>query len=82
MYPLRGNQDPAPRLYCCVLMAPPWSLPPLPSLIGNPLNLPLGSSEKVLEAEGGPFPKNQKWGTQRGLYAQEPCKILLGYTAT
>ena len=35
MYPLRGNQDAAPRLHCCFLAAPPLSLHPLPSLINN-----------------------------------------------
>jgi len=43
VHPLRENQDPAPRLHCCCLTAPPWSLPPLPSLISTCLNLPLGT---------------------------------------
>ena len=40
---MRGNQNPALRLYYCCLTAPPWSLHPLPSLISNCLNLPLGT---------------------------------------
>ena len=35
MYPLKGNQDPAPRLHYCYLTAPPLSLHPFPSLISN-----------------------------------------------
>ena len=33
MYVLSGG--PTPRLHCCLLTAPPWSLHPLPSLISN-----------------------------------------------
>ena len=36
-------------------------------------------SGKVLEAERGPFPKNKKWGAQRGFCAQEPHKAMLSY---
>ena len=43
MYPLRRNQDAAPRLYYCFRTAPPLSLHPLPSLISNCLNLPFGT---------------------------------------
>ena len=40
VYSLRRNQDPAPRLHCCLLMAPPWSLHPVSSPISNcPLEL-------------------------------------------
>ena len=46
VYPLRGNQDPAPRLHYCFLTAPPLSLHPLPSLISNCLNLPFGTQER------------------------------------
>ena len=42
MYPLRQNQDPAPRLHYCFLSAP-LSLHPLPSLMSNFLNLPFGT---------------------------------------
>ena len=43
VYPLRGNQDPVPRLNYRYLTVPPLSLHPLPSLISNCLNLPLGT---------------------------------------
>ena len=45
MYPLRGNQDPVPRLHYCFLTVPPLSLHPLPSLMSNCLNVPLGLRE-------------------------------------
>ena len=50
VYPLRRNQDPAPRLHYCSLTAPPLSLHPLPSLISNGLNLPCWHSGEVMEA--------------------------------
>ena len=40
VYPLRWNQDPAPRLHYCFLDAPVLSLHLLPSLIRNCFNLP------------------------------------------
>ena len=43
VYPLRGNQDPVPRLHYCFLTVPPLSHHPLPSLISNCLNLPVGT---------------------------------------
>ena len=45
-----GNQDPAPSLYYCFLTVPPLSLHPLPSLISNCLNLPLGTLGRLNEA--------------------------------
>ena len=47
VYHLRGNQDPAPRLHCCFLAAPPLSL----SVISNYLNLLFGTQEKGMEGE-------------------------------
>ena len=35
VYPLWWNEEPASRLLCCFLTAPPLSLHPLPSLISN-----------------------------------------------
>ena len=32
-----------------------------------------------MEVERGPFPKNKKWGTQKGFCAQEPHRALSGY---
>ena len=43
MHPLKGSQDPAPRLQYCFLTAPSLSLYPLPSMISNYLNLPFGT---------------------------------------
>ena len=57
MYPLRGNQDPAPRLYYCCLTVPPF--PDQQPSEPVPRN-----SGKVMVSERGPFPKNKKLGTQ------------------
>ena len=43
VYSLRQSQDPAPRLYYCLLPAPPLSLLSLPSLTSNCLNPPFGT---------------------------------------
>ena len=32
-----------------------------------------------MEAEGGPFPKSEKWATQKAFCAQEPHRALLGH---
>ena len=76
---LEREPGPAPRLYCCVLMAPPWSLPPLPSLISTCLNLPLGAQGKSWRLKEVHFLKRSNGG-HRGLCAQEPYRALLGYT--
>jgi len=66
-----GGTGPALRLHSCLLTAPPWSPRPLPSLISScPLELWEGP------ADGGLFPKNKKWGTQKGLCTQEPHRAL------
>ena len=66
-----GGTGPALRLHSCLLTAPPWSPRPLPSLISScPLELWEGPGDRGL------FPKNKKWGTQKGLCAQEPCRAL------
>ena len=71
------NQDPAPRLYYCLLTSPPQFLHPLPSLISNcPLELREGHRGWKL------CPKNKKWRTQKSLCAQEPHRALLCYTTT
>ena len=54
-YPLKGNQDPAPRLLYCFLTAPPWSLNPIPSLISNCLSLPFGTQGKSQRLNGPYF---------------------------
>ena len=43
VYPLRRNQDPAPRLHYCFLTASPLSLYHLLSLVNSCLNLPFGT---------------------------------------
>ena len=43
-YPLKGYQDPDPRLHCSFLTAPPLSLQLLSSLIRNDSDLPVGRS--------------------------------------
>ena len=75
VYPLRENQDPAPRLhYCFLTVSPlsPLSLHPLPSLISNCLNLPFGTQE----GHGGwmkPISCNQEMGdTERLLCPGAP----------
>ena len=55
MYPLRRNQDPAPRLHYCFLAAPPLSLHPLPSLISSCSNLPFGSQGRSWRLESIPY---------------------------
>ena len=50
VYPLRGNQDPAPSLHYCFLTAFPLFLHSLTFLMSNSLNLPFetqGRSEKL-----------------------------------
>ena len=48
---LRQSKDPAPRLRYCFLAAPPLSLPPLPFLINNGLNLPFGTQGRSRNGE-------------------------------
>ena len=67
---LSWTQCPAPGLHYCFLAAPPLSLHPLCPLVSDCMNLPFGT----LESSGGwnRFPTNQKWGTHKGLPAQDP----------
>ena len=55
MYPLRYNQDPAPRLHCCFLAAPPLSLHPIPSQISNSLNLLFGTQGRSWRLKSIPY---------------------------
>ena len=64
VYPLKGNQDPVPRLHYCFLTAPPLSLHPLPSLISNCLNLPFGTQERSWRLESVPY-KQEMGNTER-----------------
>ena len=40
------------------------------------------NSGKAMKAEVSPFPKNRKWGIQKGFCAQEPLRALLYYSCT
>ena len=66
LYPLRWNQDPAPRLCYCFLTVPPLSVYTLPSLISNCLNLPFGTQGRSRRLES--VPSNKQQGTQRLLF--------------
>lgn len=59
MYPLRYNQDPAPRLHCCFLAAPPLSLHPIPSQISNSLNLVFGTQGRSWSPGSIPYKQEQ-----------------------
>ena len=49
---LEAEPGPNPRLHYCFLAAPPLSLPLLPSLISNCLNLPFGTQGRSWMLEG------------------------------
>ena len=70
IYFLRKNQDPAPRLHCFFLTAPPLFLHSFPSLFSN-WNCPLKSG-KVKESEWNLFPTNKKHGIQKGFVPRSP----------
>ena len=72
MRPLRGNQDPAPRLCCSFLTVPPWSLHPLPSLISNCLNLPLGTQGRSWRLNEAPFLKTRDGGHREMFVPRSP----------
>ena len=71
MYPLRWDQDPAPRLRYCFLAAPSLSLHPLPSLINNCLNLPFGTQGRSRRLESVPY-KQGTGDTERLLCPAAP----------
>ena len=61
MYPLRGNQDPVPRLHHRFLAPPPLSLHPLPSLISTcPMNLPFGTQGRSWRLESVPYEQGMR----------------------
>ena len=70
MYPLRWNQDDAPRLHYC-------SLAPFLSQISNCSNLPFGTQGTSWRTESVSYKKR---GTRKGLCAQEPHRVLLGFS--
>ena len=69
-YPLRWNQDPAPRLHYCFLAAPPLSLHCLLCLVNNCLNLPFGIQERSWSLES--IPCYKRWETQKEFGFQDP----------
>ena len=80
VYPLRGNQDPASRLYYCFLTAPPLSLLPLPSLISNHLNLPLGTQGRSWRLNEAHFLKTRNGGHRQDFVPRSPagpCLVIL-----
>ena len=55
MCSLRQRQSPVPRRHYLLLVAPPLSLHPLPSLILNYLNLLLGTQGRSWRLESVPY---------------------------
>ena len=55
MYCLRWNQNSAPRLHSCFLAILSLSLPSLPFLISNCLNLPFGTQQRSWRLESVPY---------------------------
>ena len=80
MCPLRGNQDPAPRLHSCFLTAPPLSLHALPLLISNCLNLPVGTQGSSGWLNKAYLLQARKGEVQKDFCAQEPHRVLLSFT--
>ena len=79
VYSLRGNQDPAPRLYCYFLTAPPLSLHPLPSLISNCLNPSLKTQERSWRLNEAHFLKTRKGGHRKAFVLRSPtgpCLVI------
>ena len=81
VFPLRGNQDPAPRLYYYFFTVPPLSLHPLPSLISSCLNLPLGTQGRPQRLNETHFLKARNGG-QRMVFVPKspvgPCVVVRG----
>ena len=71
MCSLRQRQSPVPRLHYILLVAPPLSLHPLPSLIINYLNLLIGTQGRSGRLETVPY-KQETGDTERLLYPGAP----------
>ena len=71
-----------PRLHCCFLTVPSWSLHPLTSMISNCLHLPFGTHGKSRKLNEGYFlKKKKKWGTEKNLLPSlKPHKVLLCFS--
>ena len=72
MYPLWENQDPAPRLYYCFVTVPPLSLHPLPSLLSNCLNLPLGTQGRPWRLSEVHFLRTRNGGHRKAFVPRSP----------
>ena len=75
VYPLRGNRDPAPRLYSCFLTVSPLSLHLLPSLISNCLNLSLGTQRRPWRLNEAHFLKTRNGGRRQGFVPRSPMGL-------
>ena len=73
MYPLRGNQDPAPRLEYCSLTVSLLSLHLLPSLISNCLNLPLGTQGRPWRLNEAHFLRIRNGGHRKAFASRNPA---------
>ena len=72
---LEREPGPAPRRCYCVLMAPPWSLPPLPSLGEEPAP---GNSGKVLEPQReAHFLRTRNGGHRKACMPSSPTGLCL-----
>ena len=72
VYPLRGTQDPVPRLCCCCLSLPPLSLPPLPSLLSNCRNLPIATQGRSWRLNEAHFLKTRNGGHGKAFVPRSP----------
>ena len=79
VYPLRSNQDPAPRLHYCLLTAPPLSLHPLPSLISNYLKLPFGTQGRSKRLNEAYFLQTRNRGHRKAFVPGDPHRVLLSF---
>ena len=80
MYLVRGNQDPAPRLYYCFLTLLPLSLHLLPSLISICLDLSLGTQGRSWRLNGAHFLKTRNGGRRKAFVLRNPtgpCLVSL-----
>ena len=78
MYPWRGNQDPASKLYDCCLTIPPW--------ISNHPILPLGTQGKSWRLDEAHFLRRRNPGHRKALVPRGPTgpclvSVLVGFTA-
>ena len=76
---LEGEPGPCPKAALLfLLIAPPLSLHPLPSLINSYLFEPAPwNSGKVMEVERSLFTIIKKWGHRKGFCSQESHRVLL-----